>query len=103
LAAIQWNFQVKLSSIPLEGRARDKFLRLVKERYSPIDDTVTVVTDRCPTKKQNADYANFLLTALYHESMVRITILLFSWCSVLAVAIHDGQKYLATFRNYDFI
>lgn len=61
-----------MSSLPLEGRARDKFLRLVKERYSPADDTVTLVTDRCPTKKQNTDYANFLLTVLYHESTVRI-------------------------------
>jgi small subunit ribosomal protein S35 len=74
---------VKLSSIPLEGRARDKFLRLVKERYSPIDDTVTLVTDRCPTKKQNTDYANFLLTALYHESMVSIVFLLFNWVNWL--------------------
>ncbi|XP_059475574.1 small ribosomal subunit protein mS35 [Neocloeon triangulifer] len=61
--------QVKLSSIPVEGRARDKFLRLINERYDPKTDLVTIVTDRCPTKKQNFDYANFLLTVVYHESL----------------------------------
>ncbi|XP_065339321.1 small ribosomal subunit protein mS35 [Cloeon dipterum] len=61
--------QVKLSSLPLEGRTRDKFLRLVQERYNPETDMVTIVVDRCPTRKQNLDYSHFLLTVLYHESM----------------------------------
>lgn len=52
----------------LNNHARDKFLRLVGERYDEQTDTVTIVTDRCPTRKQNYDYAMFLLTALYYES-----------------------------------
>ncbi|XP_050295803.1 28S ribosomal protein S35, mitochondrial [Anthonomus grandis grandis] len=58
----------KVASLGLSDRARDKFLRLVGERYNKENDTVTIVTDRCPLKKQNYDYAMYLVTALYHES-----------------------------------
>ncbi|XP_023028690.2 mitochondrial ribosomal protein S35 [Leptinotarsa decemlineata] len=58
----------KLSSLKLNARAKDKFLRLIGERYNEENDTVTIVTDRCPLKKQNYDYAMYLITALYHES-----------------------------------
>nr|AEE61470.1 unknown [Dendroctonus ponderosae] len=58
----------KLSSLHLESRAKDKFLRLVGDKYVKDTDTVTIVTDRCPLRKQNLDYAMYLLTALYHES-----------------------------------
>ncbi|CAH1970293.1 unnamed protein product [Acanthoscelides obtectus] len=58
----------KLSSLNLNERAKDKFLRLVGERYNKETDTVAIVTDRCPLKKQNYDYAMYLLTACYHES-----------------------------------
>ncbi|XP_044269706.1 28S ribosomal protein S35, mitochondrial [Tribolium madens] len=59
----------KLGALGLEGRAKDKFLRLVGERYDEKTDIVTIVTDRCPLKKQNYDYAMYLITALYHESL----------------------------------
>lgn len=60
----------KLSTLKLDKHARDKFLRLVGERYDPETDVLTVVTDRCPLRKQNYEYAQYLLTALYHESWV---------------------------------
>ncbi|KAG5887414.1 hypothetical protein JTB14_024613 [Gonioctena quinquepunctata] len=60
--------RLKLSSLDLNARARDKFLRLVGDRYNEENDTITIVTDRCPLKKQNYDYAMYLITALYHES-----------------------------------
>ncbi|XP_066250067.1 small ribosomal subunit protein mS35 [Euwallacea similis] len=60
--------QFKLGSLKLDSRAVDKFLRLAGDRYNKETDTVTIVTDRCPLKKQNTDYAMYLLTALYHES-----------------------------------
>jgi small subunit ribosomal protein S35 len=63
---------VKLSNLPLDEHARDKLLRLVAERYNPETDYITLLTDRCPTKKQNQDYAHFLLTALFHESWVSV-------------------------------
>lgn len=31
---------------------------------------VTITADRCPTKKQNFEYVQYLLTALYHEAWV---------------------------------
>lgn len=58
----------KLSLLPLDKHARDKFLRLVRERYNPETDLLTIVTDRCPLKQQNYDYAQYLITALFHES-----------------------------------
>lgn len=60
----------KLAALNLGGRAKDKFLRLVGDRYDEKSDVVTIVTDRCPLKKQNYDYAMYLITALYHESLV---------------------------------
>lgn len=31
---------------------------------------MTIVTDRCPLRAQNLEYAEYLLTALFHESWV---------------------------------
>lgn len=60
--------KVKLSDLELDYHARDKLLRLAGDRYDPATDVLTIVTDRCPRKKQNYDYAHYLLTAVYHES-----------------------------------
>uniref|UniRef100_A0A1B6D709 Small ribosomal subunit protein mS35 mitochondrial conserved domain-containing protein n=1 Tax=Clastoptera arizonana TaxID=38151 RepID=A0A1B6D709_9HEMI len=60
--------RLKLSSLQLNRHARDKFLRLVGDRYDDQTDLFTLVTDRCPLRQQNYDYAMYLLTALYHES-----------------------------------
>jgi small subunit ribosomal protein S35 len=54
--------KLKLATLQLDKHARDKFLRLVGERYNPTTDELTIVTDRCPLKKQNYDYAIYLLT-----------------------------------------
>lgn len=62
--------QLKVDTLKLDKHAKDKFLRLVGERYNPDTDVLTLVTDRCPLKKQNYDHAMYLLTALYHESHV---------------------------------
>jgi len=60
--------QVKLSSLPLDEHAQDKLKRLVKERYNPSTGILTIVADRCPLKKQNIDYALYLLNVLVSES-----------------------------------
>lgn len=62
--------KLKLDRLKLDKHARDKFIRLVGERYDPETDELTIVTDRCPLKQQNYDYAQYLLTALYHESNI---------------------------------
>lgn len=54
----------------LSDHAKDKFLRLVENRYDTETDVVTITADRCPTRKQNFEYVQYLLTALYHESWV---------------------------------
>ncbi|KAL9905282.1 28S ribosomal protein S35, mitochondrial [Glossina fuscipes] len=59
---------IKLSDLKFDAHAKDKFLRLVGEHYNRDTDLVTIVTDRCPLRKQNYDYAMYLLTACYHES-----------------------------------
>ena len=63
-------FKVKLSNLNLDQHAKDKMLRLVGERYDPETDVLTITADRCPVRKQNTDYAEYLLTALYNESWV---------------------------------
>lgn len=56
--------------MPLDEHAKDKFLRLVDNRYDPETDVVTITVDRCPLRKQNFEYAQYLLTALFHESFI---------------------------------
>jgi small subunit ribosomal protein S35 len=53
------------------AQSKEKFIRLVGDRYNPVTDSVTIVTDSCPYQKQNRDYAEYLLTALFHESAKR--------------------------------
>ncbi|KAJ7329386.1 hypothetical protein JRQ81_015560 [Phrynocephalus forsythii] len=60
--------RVKLSSLNLDDHAKKKLIKLVGERYCKGTDILTITTDRCPLKKQNYDYAMYLLTVLFHES-----------------------------------
>jgi small subunit ribosomal protein S35 len=60
--------EVKLSSFDFDDHAKDKLRHLVGKRYNEKTDTITIVTDRCHTRKQNREYGDFLLTALYFES-----------------------------------
>lgn len=60
--------RIKLASLNLDKHARDKFLRLIGERYDAATDVVTITADRCPVRVQNQDYVNYLLTACYHEA-----------------------------------
>lgn len=60
--------RIKVSTLNLDKHARDKFIRLVGERYDKKTDLLTITADRCPVRKQNLDYVNYLLTACYHES-----------------------------------
>jgi len=58
----------RLASLELNQHARDKFIRLLAERYDASTDMATLVVDRCPYRGQNLDYGGYLITALYHES-----------------------------------
>ncbi|XP_021193655.3 small ribosomal subunit protein mS35 [Helicoverpa armigera] len=60
--------RIKLSSLNLDKHSKDKFIRLVGDRYDKETDLVTITADRCPARAQNLDYVNYLLTACYHEA-----------------------------------
>ncbi|XP_062245956.1 small ribosomal subunit protein mS35 [Platichthys flesus] len=62
------HLKVKMSSLNLDDHARKKMLKLVGKRYCKASDVLTITTDSCPLRKQNLEYATYLLTVLYHES-----------------------------------
>ncbi|XP_055948554.1 28S ribosomal protein S35, mitochondrial-like [Argiope bruennichi] len=63
--------EVKLNDLKLDYHGRDKILRLLgNAKYDKNTDTIILVADRCPTRKQNYDYLIYLLTALHNESWV---------------------------------
>ncbi|KAG8181340.1 hypothetical protein JTE90_017507 [Oedothorax gibbosus] len=62
--------KIKLKALNLNYHARDKLLRLIGPRYNVGSDTMVLVADRCPLRKQNYDYLYYLLTAVHHESWV---------------------------------
>lgn len=65
-------FQYPLSRLALEKHSKDKILRLLGERYDPVTDTITLVSDRCPSRKQNYDYNKYLMLATFFEALVCI-------------------------------
>ncbi|XP_054160281.1 28S ribosomal protein S35, mitochondrial-like [Oppia nitens] len=61
--------QVKMSALPLDYHLKDKMKRLLTERYDEKTDTITITASKCPLRKQNYEYALYLLTAVYFESL----------------------------------
>lgn len=61
--------KVKTAGLSLDSAAEEKLQRLAGTRYDGATKILTLVVDRCPLRKQNYDYAMYLLTALYHESV----------------------------------
>ncbi|KAK0048372.1 28S ribosomal protein S35 mitochondrial, partial [Biomphalaria pfeifferi] len=57
-----------LSDLKLDYHARDKFIRLVGDRYNKKTDEVTFETGRCPLKSQNIEFLKFVFTVVYFES-----------------------------------
>lgn len=65
--------KLKMSKLPLDYHAKDKMKRILgPQRYNEKTDLITITADRCPLKKQNYDYALYLLTAVFYESWVCI-------------------------------
>ncbi|OAF70256.1 28S ribosomal protein S35, mitochondrial [Intoshia linei] len=60
--------QFKLHSLSFNQSARDKIIYLLGQRYNKDNDTVSLFSDRCPTKKQNYDYLIYLMNVLIRES-----------------------------------
>lgn len=77
--------QIKMSSLQLDYHAKDKMRRLLRERYDPKTDMISIVADRCPLQKQNYDYSHYLLTAVYFESWVCICFYVTLLCFVYSI------------------
>jgi len=61
----------KTKGLPLDHHAKDKMIRLVncnQTRYNAKTGEITLISDRCPMKKQNYDFLQYLLTATFFES-----------------------------------
>lgn len=62
------DLQVNLKDLNLNEIDEDKLIRLAAHRFDKRTGIITITTSDCPTKMQNQDYADYLLTALYFES-----------------------------------
>ena len=64
--------QVDLSKVRFrDDKAREKMILLAgRRRYNASSNTLTLVGNRCPTRKQNKDYLIYLMKVLYLESHV---------------------------------
>ena len=61
----------KVDSLPLDYHGKDKIKRLFNcnaQRYNKKTDVVTLVADRCPMKRQNYDFLQYVLTASFFEA-----------------------------------
>uniref|UniRef100_A0A8R1HW53 MRP-S28 domain-containing protein n=1 Tax=Caenorhabditis japonica TaxID=281687 RepID=A0A8R1HW53_CAEJA len=61
--------KVQVAALKFSEHALEKFARLAANRYDETTGILTIITDRCHTRKQNIDYAYYLLTVLYHEAL----------------------------------
>jgi len=64
--------KIRLCNMVLDAHARLKLIQLAgSERYDRKTDVLTIRSERCPTQKQNKDFIDYVITALYFESWKR--------------------------------
>lgn len=63
------NLKINIQDLKLKPKDKDKFIRLATHRYNKMTGELSLIVSACPLKKQNTDYAEYLLTALYFESL----------------------------------
>jgi small subunit ribosomal protein S35 len=68
MRARQVTMGIRLDALELDTHANLKLRQLVGDRYNKDTNVLTITSDRCPTRKQNREYSEYLLTVLYHES-----------------------------------
>uniref|UniRef100_A0AC35UH47 MRP-S28 domain-containing protein n=1 Tax=Rhabditophanes sp. KR3021 TaxID=114890 RepID=A0AC35UH47_9BILA len=61
-------YSLKVGALNLSKVGKEKLLRLVGDKYDERSDILTITTDRCFTRRQNTEYASYLLTVLLNES-----------------------------------
>lgn len=57
-----------VKDLKLNKRDEEKLIELARHRYDPKTDIFTITADACPSRIQNSDYADYLLSAVYYES-----------------------------------
>lgn len=62
---------VNIEDLKLAREDEIKIIKLADHRYDEKTGNITITASACPTKTQNQDYADYLLTALYFESIDR--------------------------------
>lgn len=62
------DLQIRLEDLRLNPMDEDKLIRLAGHRYDANTGVLTIRAQACPSRVQNEDYAEYLLTALYFES-----------------------------------
>nr|CAB3264010.1 28S ribosomal protein S35, mitochondrial-like [Phallusia mammillata] len=60
--------QIRLVHLGLNLQAREKITKLLEWRYNDDTDVATIQSKRCPVRKQNSDFLDYVFTALYFES-----------------------------------
>lgn len=62
--------RINIKDLKLDPIDEDKIIRLLTpNRYDKQTGQITITASACPSKIQNEDYSNYLLTALYFESI----------------------------------
>lgn len=61
--------KVNVDDLKLNDLDKDKLVRLAAHRYDPETNILSIDVDSCPMRRQNMDYADYLLTAVYFESI----------------------------------
>ncbi|EDV20498.1 uncharacterized protein TRIADDRAFT_31814 [Trichoplax adhaerens] len=60
--------EVNINDLPLNESARKRLMALAGNYYDAETNLLTLVGNKCPTRKQNREYVMYLLTALILES-----------------------------------
>lgn len=95
--------QIDLSTIRFrDDEAREKMITLAGRRYDASSNTLTLVGNRCPTRKQNKDYLMYLLKVLYlesHVSHVTYYIPYLSYANQSSCRVWDDGSYFPVCAN----
>lgn len=63
--------ELNINELELDEHARDKFIKLLGNRYDPKTGQIKIETKDCPFKEQNLELGIYRLTACYFEAWVR--------------------------------
>ena len=61
-----------MEALHLDDHGRHKLIQLARDRYDAKKDELNLVVKQCPTRKQNLEYAKYLLKVLCLEAKVPV-------------------------------